>query len=413
MNSTASISSTDGEISTSPHSPESSPHGRVVGLDNHPDLFSAGILEGHHALHARVVGGCDQQPMDHIEEWALAHLRKSDLIVCEASSNSFEILTRLSKLGFTCVCLESQRVGQIRDSYYNDDRSSAERIARIYLSGMAKVVWVPDERTLIYRELHSAHQRAVSAATRTKNELRGYLTEHAVRLPKGTRLTRPETEELILGLYEWNEVQEILIADYCEAVRRAEERRQALRRTMARLICEDDRMLRLMKILGIREVVAFALVAAIGDIDRFASPKKLAAFLGVVMRRDKSGTSIDKKRGSGGGRKDTRALLVQSAQAILNSRKGGALRDWGWRVLARRGSRNIAIIAVARKLATQVWYELKGRAPSYPEAPALVKRKFTELLSCLDKGEVNQLGYDTKKAYAEVLIQTHAVESPT
>lgn len=351
--------------------------------------------------------------MDSFEQWARNHLLGTDLVVCEAGSNSFEVVGRLAELGVTAICLESQRVGQIRDSAFNDDRSSAERIARIYLSGLAKVVWVPDARTRTLRELLGAHQSAVTQATRTKNELRAYLAEHNVRLPKGTRLTRPETEERILGLYEWDGTQRVLVRDYCEAARRAEERRQALRRTMARIICEDERMLRLMKILGIREVNAFALVAAIGDIDRFASPKKLAAFLGVVMRRDKSGTSIDRKRGCGAGRKDTRALLVQAAQAVLNSRKGGALRDWGWRVFARRGSRNIAIVAVARKLATQAWYELKGRAPDYREAPALLRVKFLGVVSSLSKQEVNQLGYPTKKAYAEFLLQTHAVENPT
>lgn len=410
MNSSASISRLDSASNPSPYSPEHTP-GRVVGLDNHPDLFSAGILEGHHALHARIVGGCDRQPMDQLEAWASRHLNPSDLIVCEASSNSFEIITRLGALGFTAICLESQRVGQIRDSHYNDDRSSAERIARIYLSGLAKVVWVPDERTRTYRELLGAHQSAVVHATRTKNELRAYLTEHNIRLPLGTRLTRTETEAAILDLYDWDETQKLLVSNYCEAVRRAEEQRQALRRAMARLICKDERMLRLMKILGIREVLAFALVATIGDIDRFASPKKLAAFLGVVMRRDKSGTSIDKKRGCGSGRKDMRSLLVQSAQAILNSRKGGSLRNWGWRVFARRGNRNIAIIAVARKLATQVWYELKGKAPAYREAPTLVRMKFTNLLACLDKEEVKQLGFSSKKEYAEVLLQRHAIES--
>jgi transposase len=412
MNSSASISRPDSASDPSHSSPEHPP-GRVVGLDNHPDLFSAGILEGHHALHARIVGGCDRQPIDELEAWATRHLNPSDLIVCEASSNSFEIITRLTALGFTAICLESQRVGQIRDSHYNDDRSSAERIARIYLSGLAKVVWVPDERTRTYRELLGAHQSAVVHATRTKNELRAYLTEHNIRLPKGTRLTRSETETKILESYSWDETQQLLVQGYCEAVRQAEERRLALRRTMARIICEDERMLRLMKILGIREVVAFALVAAIGDVDRFASPKKLAAFLGVVMRRDKSGTSIDKKRGCGSGRKDMRGLLVQSAQAILNSRKGGALREWGWRVFARRGNRNIAIIAVARKLATQAWYELKGKAPAYREASTLLRVKFTNLLSCLEKEEVKQLGFATKKEYAEFLLQTHAVENST
>jgi len=66
-----------------------------------------------------------------------------------------------------------------------------------------------------------------------------------------------------------------------------------------------------------------------------------------------------------------RALLVQAAKAVLNSRRGGALREWGPKVFARRGSRNIAVVAVvavARKLVVQVWYELKGSVPEHLDA---------------------------------------------
>jgi len=378
---------------------------RVVGLDLHPDIFSAVIVEGSRPLEARVVSSRDAVPIAGLGGWAAEDLRPGDLVVCEAGSNSFEVTARLGALGHSALCLESRRAGQIRESGFNDDRSSAEKIARVYLSGLCKAVWEPDPQTRVYRELLGAHAGAVRGAVRAGNSLREYLSEHGVRLPKGVRVSRPGAEGVALAARDWGELERELIADLCAEVRHCEARRRRLRARMCEIISGDGRMLRLMKILGLNVVNAFALVAAVGDIGRFASPKKLCAYLGVAGRRDTSGTSVDKKKGCrGAGRKDVRALLVQAAQAVLNSKRGGALREWGWRVFARRGQRNIAVVAVARKLVVQVWYELKGRAPEHLDAGGVVRRKIAGLCAALGKEEVMKRGFATKRALAEHLL---------
>ena len=388
---------------------------RVVGLDLHPDIFSAAIVEGARPLEARLVSSRDAVPVPELERWARENLRPGDLAVCEAGSNSFELMARLGALGHSALCLESRRVGQIKESGFNDDRGSAEKIARIYLGGLCKAVWEPDPQTRAYRELLGAHAEAVRGAVRAGNSLRGYLNEHGVRLPKGTRVSRPSAEGAALAARDWCALERELVADLCAQVRHCEARRKRLRARMCEIISGDGRMLRLMKILGINVVNAFALVAAVGDIGRFASPKKLCAYLGVAGRRELSGVSVDRKSGCrGAGRRDIRALLVQAAQAVLNSKRGGALREWGWRVFARRGSRNIAVIAVARKLVVQVWYELKGRAPEHLDAGGVVRRKIAGLCAALGKEEVLERGFATKKALAgHLLARLITAKTPT
>lgn len=58
----------------------------------------------------------------------------------EASGNSFNAAERLQKVGIKAVVLESQRAVQIRTSYCTHDRSDAVKLARIYLSGLARCV---------------------------------------------------------------------------------------------------------------------------------------------------------------------------------------------------------------------------------------------------------------------------------
>ncbi|MES2570179.1 MAG: hypothetical protein V4710_09015 [Verrucomicrobiota bacterium] len=49
-----------------------------------------------------------------------------------------------------------------------------------------------------------------------------------------------------------------------------------------------------------------------------------------------------------------RNLLMQAAQAVLRVGRNTTLGKWGWKLFARKGARNIAVAAVARKLVVQV-----------------------------------------------------------
>src|SRR5687768_10482563 len=120
--------------------------GRVVGLDLHPDVFSAAALSGRDAATAQVEQSWDRRPTAELEEWART-LRPGDLVVIEASGNTFTGVERLRTAGVEAEVLESQRAGQIRKSYCANDRLDAVKLARIYLSGLAQMVWQPDVRT--------------------------------------------------------------------------------------------------------------------------------------------------------------------------------------------------------------------------------------------------------------------------
>ena len=106
-------------------------------------------------------------------------------------------------------------------------------------------------------------------------------------------------------------------------------------------------------------MVAFALGALIGDIHRFAEPRKLVKYIGLNPAFDHSGQGQWSGGIAGHGRKDLRGLLIEAAQAILRSKH--PLAKWGKKLLARKGSVNLAAGAVARKLAVAIWYLLMGR----------------------------------------------------
>lgn len=377
---------------------------RIVGLDMHPDVFSAAALSGV-AGQARLEWIDDRLGTGELEGWARKRLGPDDVVVLEASGNSFEVASRLHGLGFTALVLESVQAGKIREGLCQDDRHSAIKLARVYLTGLAKIVWQPDARTREYREVFFAHRNAVKDATRCRNRIRGFLTEHCVRLRKGTALVGTAGEAFALKAKAWTPLQAELLRERFGQLRESEARRVKLERLMVRELMGQPQWARLWRLMGIRHRVAFGLMAMIGDINRFPTAKKLVGYVGLAPRKQQSGNDakgVDLGVGRCG-RKDVRALLLQSAHNALIQR-GSPLHKWGWKLLVKK-HRNHAAAAIARKLTVSIWYLLKGHFTPLIEATTHLTAKLLKLATVLGKEQLRALGFTHRDAFVAAQIK--------
>jgi len=225
---------------------------RIISLDMHPDVFAAAALEKTDAAQSKVLWSQDRQATARLEQWAGKYLRQGDTLVLEASGNSFEVATRLHKLGYTCLVLESFQSAKIRENFCNDDRHSAIKLARVYLSGLAKLVWQPDEQTRQMREIFFCHQAAVRDCTRLRNRIRTFLNEYCVRLPKGTPLTQQRGLEVTLKAYSWTPLQSQLLQERFEQLWHTEARRKRLEKLMVEELLDRPEWCQLWRLMGIR-----------------------------------------------------------------------------------------------------------------------------------------------------------------
>ena len=130
---------------------------------------------------------------------------------------------------------------------------------------------------------------------------------------------------------------------------------------------------RLMTIPGVDVTTAATLIAAIGDIRRFGSAKRLVGYLGLDARVRQSGVSAPRHGHiSKQGTSAARHVLVQAAWAAVKTPE--PLRAFYQRIKARRGAQ-IAIVAVARKLAMLCWQLLTREQDYAYQRPTLVARK--------------------------------------
>ena len=377
---------------------------RVIGFDAHPDSFTAAILRGSTPAAAVVEKIFNKVPLARLPSWAQKHTTVQDLLVLEASGNSFQVVRSLAAIQRRGKVLESCQLGKLKEAHANNDKISAVRIGKAYLAGTAQEVWVPDPKTQEWRDWFHAYTKATKRTTQMQARLRSYLSDNGVRLKPGTRLTQGGPVEAAIGrARDWSsrqwQVIEILLAE----LRHADQQRQHWHSLIAQEVLAEPQLLSLVRLCGVREVVAFALGAFIGDIQRFAAPKKLVKYVGLNPAFDDSGQSNWSGGIGGHGHKLLRSLLVEGAQAILRSGQTPLAR-WGKKLLAAKGSVNLAVAAIARKLTVAVWYLMSGRWSALEELEQRLVIKVGKMIGSVGPQGLQSLG-KVRQAYRQEIYQ--------
>jgi transposase len=344
---------------------------RFIGLDVHRDFCEVAISEGGKA---RRVGRVAARPAE-LELFAQS-LGADDRVVIEATGNALAIARILAPHVGDVVLAHSRKVRAIAEAKVKTDAVDACTLAELLAADLVPRVWVGDEWTRLMRRLVSRRRQLVKQSTRIKNEIHAVL----LRNLKG----RPPVSDVFgkAGL-EWLRTLELGI-DERETVdaglRQLEFVRTELARvdrTIAEQALGSSEIRRLMTIPGLDATTAAALMAAIGDISRFPTPRHLVGYLGLDPRLRQSGVAKPRQgRISKEGSAAARHALVESAWVAVKA--PGPLRAFAERTAARRG-RHIAAVAVARKLAVLAWHLLsRGEDYAY-QRPSIVRRKLRRL----------------------------------
>lgn len=374
----------------------------VIGIDLHPDSFAAAAFKGSSASNAKLLFQHTKQKCEIWEKWLEKYVPVSGIIVMEAGCNSFEFAAIAEKLGIKSIILESQAVGKIAKNICKTDLKDATKLAMIYFTGLAERVWQPDEIPRIRREIFSAYQRGVRDCTRASNRIKGFLCGRKVRLKKGMALKHIKARKYICSAYNWSEEQKFLLLEMFEDYDNAHKRRLKLHQRIGKTVLENPQMNQLMRLCGIRLISAYAIIAAIGDVNRFANPKKLVSYFGLAPSIKQSGNSCRRGGIRANGRRSVKAILTQASYSVLKSKNesGNKLKEWALKLKARRHI-HLAVSAIARKLTVAIWYTLKGFAPEILDAEKELKAKLKRITEELTENFIKKLGYKTLKQFRD------------
>jgi transposase len=217
-------------------------------------------------------------------------------------------------------------------------------------------------KSISQQQMTALHRlRSTWTGTRTAriNAVRGTLREFGIVIPIGASRVAPAVTELLESAdNELPMVVRDLLHELLSEIRQLEGYVKNAERQLQALTQETPVVERLRSIPGVGLLTATALVAFIGDVNRFPSGRHFASYLGLTPREHSSGQRRYLGRISKAGDVYLRTLLVHAARSVLLSARSKPepqyLHAWALNVQHLRGH-NKATAAVANKLARIIW----------------------------------------------------------
>ena len=339
-------------------------------------------------------------------------LTKEDEVVVEATGNAMAVVRVLTPYVARVIVANPTQVKAIAYARIKTDKIDAGVLAALRAADFLPEVWLPDANTERVRRLVARRNQVVRHRTRIKNEVHAILHAHLIPpCPHADLFGRLGRAWLGRQIVPADETA--AIARHLRELDRLGEDLAVLDREIAQGAVDDPAVKRLLTVSGINLTAAVGLVAAIGEVSRFASPQKLVSYVGLNPRVRQSGLGLAQYgRISKQGRAHARAMLVEAAWTAAKT--PGPLRGFFLRIRARRGHQ-VAAVAVARKLAVVCWHLLSKNADYHWARPALLAHKVRamELQAGLPEKKGNKRGpayaYNVKELRdREIEVARHA-----
>jgi len=271
---------------------------KYVGLDTHKETIAVAVADALGGK-ARYYGEIANTPE------AIRKLVKNlcpdgeVLSFCyEAGPCGYEVYRQISQLGHHCSVVAPSLIPVKPGERVKTDRRDSEKLCRLDRAGELTPVWVPDQEQEAMRDLTRAREDMKGLERTIKQRLNAFLLRYGRSYTSGkSRWTRTHFRWLE-GLKFNVAVQQIVFQEYVDAVKQAEARVAGLEKEMEKAL--EHWVLApvveaLMALRGIKLITAMTVMAELGDITRFDSPRQLMSFLGLVPSEASSG--LTRRRG--------------------------------------------------------------------------------------------------------------------
>lgn len=335
--------------------PNSNASTRYVALDIHKHyaVVAAVDRDGHVLLQPRKVSN------EQLGDWAAAHLLAEDRVVIEATTNAWHVYDLLAPLVAEVKVANPIRVKQIAEARTKTDKRDALILARLLAANLIPEVWVPPVHVRELRQLVSQRRRLVEMHTKLVNRMHSVSHRHHLGHPKGKRFQ----EKNISWRDSLSEMERFQFDMDLETKKYLKGQIDRLTARLAELSHQEpwaSQAMFLMQIPGFGVITTMTVLAAIGDIRRFETPKHLVSYAGLAPGVHQSGTKKRPKPITKEGRKELRWAMVEAAWRAVRA-------DPFWKrrfdELKRRKHPNDAITVIAHQLLIVVWHVLTRKQP--------------------------------------------------
>jgi transposase len=259
----------------------------------------------------------------------------------EAGPTGYGLYRLITSLGHECSVVAPSLVPNLR-------------------AGELTAVWVPDTRHEAMRDLSRAREAAVDDLKSKRQQISSLLLRLGLHYP-GEKTWGKSHRNWLASLKLDQREQRIVLEELFGAERQAQERVDRLASAIIDAVPEWSLakiVTALMAVRGIDLVAAVTIMAELGDLSRFASPRELMAFLGLVPSESSTGDSVKRGGITKAGNRRARRILVESA--------------WSYRYPPRISRDKLAKVAAAPEPVRAIAWKAQTRLSS--RFRALIKR---------------------------------------
>jgi transposase len=350
-----------------------------VGLDVHKDSISVAVAEPGRAP-GRLIGKIPHDVGKLLKVLAKIGLAAQLHIVYEAGPTGFGLQRALTARGYACEIIAPSQIPRRPGDRVKTDGRDSVQLAEFSRAGQLSAVWIPDPDDEAIRDLSRAREDSVHSRLQARQQLKGFLLRHDMRYTGKTSWSLAYHRWLATLNFGAGAAQ-TAFTEYCLAVKSADERVERLTKALLASIKDwrfEPVVGALQALRGVAAITAIGLVAEIGDLGRFAHPRKLMGYLGLVPSEHSSGERTSRGSITKTGNSHARRLLTEAAwnyrfrarigtEALARQQSlSEPIRMMAWKAQLRLTQRfdalkargvqaNKACVAVARELAGFVW----------------------------------------------------------
>jgi len=350
-----------------------------VGLDVHKDSISVAAAEPGRAP-GRWIGKVVHDVAQLLKVLAKIGTAEQLHIVYEAGPTGFGLQRVLKAKGYVCEIIAPSQIPRRPGERVKTDGRDSVQLAECSRAGQLRAVWIPDPEDEAIRDLSRAREDAVNSRVQARHQLKGFLLRHDVRYTGKTSWSGAYYRWLATLNFGAGAAQ-TAFTEYWQAVTSADARVERLTTALHGGITGwrfEPVVGALQALRGVAAITAIGLVAEIGDLGRFAHPRKLMGYLGLTPSEHSSGDRVRRGSITKTGNAHARRLLTEAAwnyrfkarigkQAQVRQQElSEPIRVMAWTAQLRLTQRftalnarglqaNKACIAIARELAGFVW----------------------------------------------------------
>jgi transposase len=273
-------------------------------------------------------------------------------VALEACGSGHWWARKIRALGHEAVLLHAKFIRPFVQTNKTDAADARAIWTAVQQPGMRTVAVKSEEQQAVLG-LHRVRTQLTKFRTMQIYQLRSLLYEFGVTLRTGRQAGLAELQSRMSDIE--GRVPGVLMDVLREQLARVhslDEQISVLEKRIAAWPKQEASCRSLLAIPGIGPLTASALVATVGDMRTFKSGRELASFIGLVPQQRGTGGKIQLGAISKRGDPYLRTLLIHGARSVLFTSKKP--NPWA-EELSKRRHANVAVVALANKMARTAW----------------------------------------------------------